>query len=77
MRKRFTVGLPVDPEDAKRIMADSNVAYSKKLLEERERRNDANMLAVLNNLPIPYPLPEGLFEADICPECGQSLGECD
>lgn len=71
MKRQFKIGLPIDSEDAEKMFSNPNVLYSKKLLEERERRNDANMLAILNNKPIPYPLPEGLFEEDICPYCGQ------
>ena len=69
-RKRFTVGLPVDPEDVKKMLSDPNAAYSKKLLEERERRFDANLLAAIKGEPVPYPLPEGMFDDDICPYCG-------
>lgn len=74
LRKQFTVSLPVDLEDAKRRMRDYNFAYSKKLLAEREHRYDANMLAILNNQPMPYPFPEGMFDDDnTCPECGQPI----
>jgi hypothetical protein len=74
-RRRFKVALPIDPEDAKRMLADPHAGYAKTLLAERERRFDANLLAAINDLPAPYPLPEEMFDYNICSECGQEINK--
>lgn len=77
IRRRLYVSLPIDLEDAKKILSDPNVLYSKKLLEERERRLDANMMAILKGEPVPYPISDKLLaemlDDTICSECGQTI----